>query len=105
MNFFSPFDGYQIVLGAVLASVWGVGCGVFERMVMAPRRHFSATSAAYAPAMTLCLVAGAVSVTTQGRSLISAIAMAGIFFGIGFLPAVACFHFVRLVLRTNFSGG
>ncbi len=68
-------------------------------------RLTGARSVAYAPAMTLALLSGVVSVTTVGSSFVSGIVLAGIFFGIGFLPAVAFFHFARLALRTRFSRG
>jgi hypothetical protein len=100
---FLPFDDYQIVLAATVAAVWGLGCSVFERVILAPRRRLSAMGAAYAPAMTLALIAGAVFVTTEGQSIGIALLMAGFFFLIGSLPALGSFHLMRRVLRTHFQ--
>jgi len=103
MSFFSPFEPYQVILAAIFAAAWGGGCSIFERIVLAPHRRFSVTGAAYAPAMTLSLLAGAIFVTTGGRSFLSAMLMAAIFFAIGCLPAFASFHLMRLTLRNRFS--
>lgn len=102
MSFFSPFEPYQVVLAVILATAWGLGCSVFERIVLTPRRTFSALGAGYAPAMTLALLAGTICMTTEGRSFLTAILAGAIFFSIGCLPALASFHVMRLALRSRF---
>jgi hypothetical protein len=103
MSFFAPFEAYQLVLGALLAAGWGVACSVFERMALAPNRKLSASGPAYIPAMLLSLFAGGIFATSEGPSLLFALLMAGIFFALGFVPALVSFHFARWMLRTRFS--
>jgi hypothetical protein len=92
------------VLAGALAAAWGLGCGVFERLLLAARRRLSAAGPAYLPTMMLALLAGCASVVSEGRvRFIFALLMAGLFFVIGAVPALAVFHLSRRIFRTRFS--
>jgi hypothetical protein len=93
----------NLVLLAALAGIWGFSCGVCERFLLAPRRRLSRIGPAYFPGMALALFAGAIVVGADGSRFLLAIWMAVVFFLVGSLPALACFHLSRWILRTRFS--
>ncbi len=88
-----------------LAALWGLVCGSFERLLLAPRRRLSSVGPAYLPAMFLALLAGAFVATDKDRpGFLYALLMAAIYFFAGAAPALATFHLSRRILRTRFSG-
>jgi hypothetical protein len=96
-------DNSQLVmLAIVLAAGWGLLCGIYERMILAPRRQLSAIAPAYFPAMTFALAAGCASVTRRETIFFAPLMVAG-FFLVGAVPAVGLFLASRWVLRTRFE--
>jgi hypothetical protein len=93
----------SVVAGA-LAAGWGLGCGLFERVFLAPRHRLSAAGPAYLPAMLLALLAGSWSAVGVDRvRLIFGVLIAAVFFLIGAVPALGAFHLSRWLLRTRFA--
>jgi hypothetical protein len=95
-----------LLLAAMLSASWGGLCGVFERVLLAPRHRLSAMGPAYAPSMLLMAVGFGWAVDTDGNiRLFRGIFAAALLFVIGALPAFIAFHLVRRVLRTRFIDG
>ena len=93
-----------LVLGTAFSAAWGLACGAFERLLLAPRHRLSAFGPAYAPSMTLAFLAGGLFLISEERvRFLFAVFMAGAFFILGALPAFASFHLSRWLFRTTFS--
>ena len=104
MSLVSSNDMTLAALAALCACVWGLVCGVFERVFLAPRRRLSSLGPAYAPAMTLAVFGGCMYLTDQhGMRFFIALLMAALYFLLGALPALATFYVSRWILRTRFS--
>jgi hypothetical protein len=87
-----------------LSAAWGLGCGICERLFLAPRRRLSLFGPSYAPAMVFAFFAGCCFLTDDhGVRFFFAILMATVFFAVGALPALATFNLTRWILRTRFS--
>lgn len=87
-----------------LAAAWGLVCGLFERFLMAPRRHLSSVGPAYFPAMLLAFLACMFYLTDKnGVRFPFALLMGVAYFVMGAAPALATFHLSRLILRTRSS--
>ena len=98
-------ESLLIALSIFVSAAWGLGCGICERLLLAPRRRFSLFGPSYVPAMVFALLAGCYFLTgEQGVRFFFALLMAAVFFGVGALPALAAFQFARWILRTRFSG-
>lgn len=93
-----------LLLAAAGAAGWGLACGLFEQVALAPQRRLSLLGPAYAPAMTLAFLAGLSAVIDEngvrfGFALFLAIA----FFLLGAAFALMTFRATRWILRTRFS--
>jgi hypothetical protein len=99
-----PLNGLSATaLVIALAAAWGLACAAFERLLLAPRHRLSSIGPAYLPSMTLALFAGVCFLIGDHEIRFSfAVLMAGVFFVIGALPALAAFHLSRRIFRTRF---
>ena len=103
MSQFLSSNSSVIVLALVCAALWGVGCGICERVLLAPRRRFSTCGPAYAPSMILALFGGCSALAgPDGVRFLFALLMAVLFFAFGAIPALATFYLSRRVLHTRF---
>jgi hypothetical protein len=94
---------YEVVFGTAIAAVWGVACGIYERLLLVPRRRLSAVGPAYFPAMIFAFLAGYSFLIREERiRFFFALLMATVFFVVGALPALAAFHLSRWIFRTRF---
>jgi hypothetical protein len=100
----SPPNGVSLAItAAMLSMAWGFICGVWERFLLAPHRRFSAVGPAYFPAMVLALLAGCCFLFGEDRiRFFFALLMAGAFFLVGAVSALAAFHLSRWIFRTRF---
>lgn len=87
------------------AVFWGLVCGVFERLVLAPRRQLALVSPAYVPGMIFAFIAGVVflfdGLKMGDARLFLAPVMAVAFFVVGAVPAIVMFRLSRWILRTR----
>ncbi len=91
-------------LGVLGACLWGLACGLFERVFLAPRRRLSAFGPSYAPAMILAFFGGCLSLIDDNKvRFLFALLMASACFMLGALPAWVAFRASRWILKTRFS--
>jgi|SRR5579859_1937225 len=88
----------------VLAASWGFICGVCERLILAPHRHFSSLGPAYFPAMSFSLFGGCLGIANPELILYTPLFLLASFL-VGAAPALGTFHFSRWVLRTRLLPG
>jgi hypothetical protein len=101
---FSSSDYLLIALAVGCPAVWGVACGIYERVLLAPRRRLSSFGAAYAPSMLLALCGGWFAlIGPDGVRFFFALLMAALFFMLGTLPTMAMFYLSRWILHTRFA--
>lgn len=91
-------------LAIPFAAIWGLVCGIFERLVLAPQRRLSLVGPAYLPGMAFALLAGcSFAVDVQRIRFLFALLMAVVFFIAGAAPALAVFRLSRWMFRTRFA--
>ncbi len=103
-----PFGNWEIVVLIAWPAAWGVGCAVWERFCLAPRRLSEGVPPFLSAASVMVLLVGTYCLQHlrkggTGHTLTDVVLIGSLFLFVGFLPAWLSFLGSRRLLRTRFA--